>query len=71
MNLPDYNSRQEGKSSTQPTYAAVTARSYHPGIVNVVFMDGSVRPISDSIQLHVWRSLSTRSGGEVVPDSSF
>ena len=67
----DYNSQQEGKSDTQPTYAAVTARSYHPGIVNVVFMDGSVRPISDSIQLDVWQSLSTRNGGEVVQDSSF
>lgn len=67
----DYNSRQEGKSDTQPTYAAVTARSYHPGIVNVVFMDGSVRPIADSIQVDVWQSLSTRNGGEVVQGSSF
>jgi prepilin-type N-terminal cleavage/methylation domain-containing protein len=67
----DYNSRQEGKSSTQPTYAAVTARSYHPGIVNVVLMDGSVRPVSDTIQLDVWRSLSTRNGSEVVEGPSF
>jgi prepilin-type N-terminal cleavage/methylation domain-containing protein len=62
----DYNSRQEGKSDSQATYAAVTARSYHPGIVNVVLMDGSVRAISDSIELDVWRALSTRDGREVV-----
>ncbi len=67
----DYNSYQEGKSETQPTYAAVTARSYHPGAVNVVLMDGSVRGISDSIRLDIWRALSTRDGNEVIPAGSF
>lgn len=62
----DYNSRQEGRSATQPTYAAVTARSYHPGIVNVVMMDGAVKSIADNIELEVWRSLSTRDGREVL-----
>ena len=61
----DYNSRQEGKSATQPTYAAVTSRSYHPGTVNVALMDGSVTSISETIDLTVWRALSTRSGMEV------
>jgi prepilin-type N-terminal cleavage/methylation domain-containing protein len=61
----DYNSQQEGKSDSQPTYAAVTARSYHPGLVNAVLMDGSVKPINDSIELEVWRSLSTRNRGEL------
>ena len=56
----DYNSRQEGKSDTQPTYAAVTARSYHVGTVNVVLMDGSVTSINDNVDLYVWRALSTR-----------
>ena len=37
----DYTSRREGKSATEKTFAAVTARSYHRGVVNVVFMDGS------------------------------
>jgi prepilin-type N-terminal cleavage/methylation domain-containing protein len=58
----DYNSQQEGKSATQPTYAAVTARSYHPGIVNTLLMDGSVRSASDTITLQVWRALGTRGG---------
>jgi len=60
----DYNSQQEGRSATQPTYAAVTARSYHPGIVNALFMDGSSRPISNSIELGAWRALGTRQGAE-------
>lgn len=67
----DYNSRQEGQSVTQRTYAAVTARSYHPGLVNAVFMDGSVRPITNQVQRNIWRSLGTRAGGEVVDHSAF
>jgi prepilin-type N-terminal cleavage/methylation domain-containing protein/prepilin-type processing-associated H-X9-DG protein len=42
------------------------ARSNHSGGVNVLFGDGSVHFIADSIDLTTWRSLSTRSGGEVV-----
>ncbi|MGM0485481.1 MAG: DUF1559 domain-containing protein [Planctomycetota bacterium] len=62
----DYNSLQEGKSTTQPTYAAVTSRSYHPGVVNACLMDGSVGSVSETIDLSVWRALGTRQGGEVV-----
>ena len=65
----DYNSQQEGRSATQPTYAAVTARSFHPGLVNVLLMDGSCRSIGNTIDLRVWRALGTRAGGEVLPDS--
>ena len=61
----DYNSQQEGRNATQPTYAAITARSYHPGIVNSLLMDGSVRAISETIQQQTWRALGTRAGGEV------
>ena len=61
----DFNSRQEGQSATQPTYAAITARSYHSGgVVNAALMDGSVRSISKSISLRVWRAAGTRVGGE-------
>jgi prepilin-type N-terminal cleavage/methylation domain-containing protein len=65
----DFNSRREGSSATLPTFAAITSRSYHAGeIVNVAMMDGSVRTISKSIPLFVWRALGTRNGGEVVGD---
>jgi prepilin-type processing-associated H-X9-DG protein len=50
------------------TYAAVTSRSYHPGGVNVLLMDGSVRFIGNGIRPDVWRALATRAGGEVVGD---
>lgn len=43
-----------------------TARSKHPGGVNVWFCDGGVRYISDRIDLPTWRALATRDGGEVL-----
>jgi prepilin-type N-terminal cleavage/methylation domain-containing protein/prepilin-type processing-associated H-X9-DG protein len=42
------------------------ASSHHPGGVNALLMDGSVRFFADGIDLRVWRALSTRNGGEVV-----
>ncbi len=49
-----------------PTFAAVTARSYHPAGVNTLFCDGSVHFIKDSISAVNWRALSTMNGGEVL-----
>ncbi len=61
----DYNSRREGSSGTLPTYAAITSRSYHTGgFVNIALMDGSVRTVTSTITLDVWRALGTRAGGE-------
>lgn len=63
----DFNSQREGRSPTNPTYASITARSYHAGdIVNTALMDGSVRSFSTSIELTVWQSLCTRNRGDVV-----
>jgi prepilin-type processing-associated H-X9-DG protein len=66
----DWTNQQEGKSTSVPTYAAVTARSYHGGGVNVVMMDGSVRWFDDEINLGVWRAYSTRDDGELIPDEA-
>jgi prepilin-type N-terminal cleavage/methylation domain-containing protein/prepilin-type processing-associated H-X9-DG protein len=41
-------------------------RSYHPGHVNALFGDGSVRHIADGIDPNMYKSLGTRAGGEVV-----
>jgi prepilin-type N-terminal cleavage/methylation domain-containing protein len=64
----DYNSLQEGKSLTQPTYAAVTSRSHHDGFVNIALMDGSVRSVGNDINRDIWRALGTRSGGLLEPN---
>ncbi len=60
----DWTNQQEGKSDTVPTYAAVTARSYHPEGVQVVMMDGSVHFVSGDIDVEVWQASATRAGGE-------
>jgi len=64
----DYNSWQEGKdgSGGSPTYAIITSRSYHTGVVNAALVDGSVRTISENISLDIWRALGTRNNGEVI-----
>jgi hypothetical protein len=54
------------ESSSGDTYAAVTARSYHTGLVNALLMDGSVRSFRDGMSVDVWRALGTRAGGEVT-----
>lgn len=42
------------------------ARSEHPGGVNLLLCDGSVRFVTGSIDLPLWRGLGTRAGGEVL-----
>jgi prepilin-type N-terminal cleavage/methylation domain-containing protein len=64
----DFNSRYEGTSTTQTTYASITSRSYHAGIVNVALSDGSTRTVSRNIDSQIWRALGTRAGGEIVGD---
>lgn len=44
----------------------LTARSNHPGGVNVVFCDGSAQLVQDNVDLQVWRAVATRAGEEVV-----
>lgn len=64
----DYNSTQEGRSTTAPTYAAITARSYHGGYINVLMMDGSCRTVNNRVTLSVWRAMGTRNGRETETD---
>ncbi len=64
----DFTSVREGTSNTGMTYAAVTPRSYHAGIINASLLDGSVRSVSSQIDLSTWRALITRAGGEVTGD---
>lgn len=64
----DYNSWQEGKNGINgsASYAVITSRSPHTGIVQSALADGSARSISENIDLTVWRALGTRAGGEVI-----
>jgi prepilin-type N-terminal cleavage/methylation domain-containing protein/prepilin-type processing-associated H-X9-DG protein len=49
----------------------VSATSYHPGGVNVSFLDGSVRFVKNSVNPITWWAISTKAGGEVVSADSY
>lgn len=51
------------------TTSATTARSWHAGGVNAVFVDGASRFVNTAIDLQVWRALGTRAGHE--PNASW
>jgi len=49
----------------------IGASSFHPGGINVLLMDGSVRFIKSGISLTVWQALGTRAGGEIISADSY
>jgi prepilin-type processing-associated H-X9-DG protein len=52
-------------------HGIISARSAHPGGVNVLFGDGSVKFVKDSVNLVTWRAIGTRAGGEAVSSDAF
>ena len=57
---------REGAHADNPTYAVITSRSYHAGMVNASLMDGGARSVGENISLDVWRALGTRAGQEKI-----
>jgi prepilin-type processing-associated H-X9-DG protein len=45
-----------------------SARSRHPGGVNVVMADASLRFVTDDIALATWRAMGTMNGSEIVSE---
>lgn len=68
---PDVDINSSREKLGRPSFAAVTARSYHPGGVNVLLGDGSVRFAKDTINGLVWRSLGSVAGGEVISADAY
>jgi len=68
---------QCGKAASQvppcnqnsPRFTA--SRSYHPGGVNILFGDGSVKFIKDSVSLATFRAISSPSNGEVISADAY
>ena len=52
-------------------YIMKPASSYHPGVVNAAFCDGSVKAVKESVSQPVWMALSTRQGGEITSSDSY
>jgi prepilin-type N-terminal cleavage/methylation domain-containing protein/prepilin-type processing-associated H-X9-DG protein len=47
------------------------ASSRHAGIVNVAFLDGSVKVVKSSININTWWALGTRAGGEILSADAY
>jgi prepilin-type N-terminal cleavage/methylation domain-containing protein/prepilin-type processing-associated H-X9-DG protein len=61
-----------GSQSTWPDNSTYSnAQSQHPGGVNTLMADGSVKFVKDSVSQNVWFALGTRSSGEVIDASSY
>jgi prepilin-type N-terminal cleavage/methylation domain-containing protein/prepilin-type processing-associated H-X9-DG protein len=54
----------QGNAGDQRAYAG--SRSRHPGGINVLLGDGSVRFVKNSVNPTIWVGLNTISGGEVI-----
>jgi prepilin-type N-terminal cleavage/methylation domain-containing protein/prepilin-type processing-associated H-X9-DG protein len=66
--FPAVSSDQDYAGATQ---TMVSASSWHPGGVNVLFMDGSVHFIKNSISFLPWYAIATPAGGEVVSSDAY
>ena len=66
-----FDNATEGLQARTNHSGSFAATSRHPGGVNVMLMDGSVRFCKDSVDLAVWQAVSTRYGNEVVSSESF
>jgi prepilin-type processing-associated H-X9-DG protein len=51
---------------TPGEHAIISARSAHGGLVNVVFGDGHGDPVSNNVELRVWRAMGSRNGNEQI-----
>jgi len=55
-----------------PTYQFFNAaRSRHPGGVNALMGDGSVKFSKDSVNVNTWRAIGSSQGGEVISADAF
>ena len=57
-----------GSISTAGRPYMQAARSNHPGGVNALLCDASLRFVSDDISLDLWQALSTTQGEEPLGD---
>jgi prepilin-type processing-associated H-X9-DG protein len=53
------------------TITMAAASSNHPGGVNVLFMDGSVRFVKSSVNYRAWYAIATPFAGEAVSSTSY
>lgn len=63
-----HNNTPPGTRYLMSEESLISSTSHHSGGVNVGFVDGHVRFVTDSIDAGVWTAISTRKGHETVGD---
>jgi prepilin-type N-terminal cleavage/methylation domain-containing protein/prepilin-type processing-associated H-X9-DG protein len=71
LNVDSYPEPSSWQDYAGATQTMVAASSAHPGGVNVLFMDGSVRFVKNSVAFQPWYAIATVAGGEVVSADAF
>jgi prepilin-type N-terminal cleavage/methylation domain-containing protein/prepilin-type processing-associated H-X9-DG protein len=66
-----YGLRPNVPPCTGGTPAFNASRSRHSGGVNSLFGDGSVRWVKDSVNINVWRALTTMGGNETISSDAY
>jgi prepilin-type processing-associated H-X9-DG protein len=59
------------QTGTHSIYSYEGASSYHPGGVNVAFLDGTVRFVKNTVSIRNWAAISTMAGGEVLSSDGY
>jgi prepilin-type N-terminal cleavage/methylation domain-containing protein/prepilin-type processing-associated H-X9-DG protein len=70
-NNQDTNAPNASYNNVYQTGNLITAKSNHPGGVNMLFLDGSVKFIKSSVNPGTYGALGTMAGGEVVSSDSY
>lgn len=65
-NCSTMDSRSPSVSATMTSRGIFPARSLHSGSVNLLLLDGSVRTVSNAVDLSIWRGVGTCQDGSVV-----
>jgi len=71
MNGAQMGAPWSGDATDLPWYMQVPPSSAHPGGVNVLAGDGSVRFVKNSVSVQVWRAFGSRAGGEIISADAF
>jgi prepilin-type N-terminal cleavage/methylation domain-containing protein/prepilin-type processing-associated H-X9-DG protein len=67
-NGPPLKCLSGGQNQNDKYYAP---RSKHPGGVNAAMCDGSVKFFKNTVNIFIWRALTTANGGEVISADAF
>jgi prepilin-type processing-associated H-X9-DG protein len=64
LNCHIYDSEHDGNNVVSPS-------SFHSGGINMLFGDGSVRFVKESVAMPVWWALGTRANGEAISSDAY